>query len=86
MHLFDLYRRMLVLICTVYAVVRTIQGVGAIARRLRGEQPALRIARGYALALLATVKVHRFGWQLLQIIALAGALATLVYLHWRVLA
>lgn len=86
MHLFDLYRRLLVIVCTVYALVRAVQGINNLIGQLQGADARARLMRHYVMGLLASIRLRRFGWELLQIVVLAGVLIGLIYLHWRVMA
>ena len=81
MPLFDLYRRLLMIICVVYALVRLGQAAARWVDRLSGHKPHERVVRGYVTALLATVRVRRFWSQLLQIVALLAVLGGVLYAH-----
>ena len=81
MLLFDFYRRGLMIICTVYALVRLSQAVARWIDRLSGDQPHKRVMRGYVTTLLASIRVRRFWADLLQIAALLVVLGGVLYAH-----
>ena len=81
MDFFYLFRRLLVVVCTVYAAVR----LGQTAIRWHGVLWSggrkTTVLRHYMMVQLLRVRLRRFTVDLLQIAALAGALAALIYLH-----
>ena len=81
MFLFDLYRRLLMIICGVYAAVRLGQGIARWVHRLTGNEKYTRVMRGYVTLLLVSTRLRRFWAELLQIAVLAGLLIATVYAH-----
>lgn len=81
MHIFDLYRRLLMIICTVYAAVRLGQSAWRWSGRLGGQSRQSRLLRGYVAVMAASIRIRRFGPELLQIVALLVLLGLLVYAH-----
>jgi len=81
MLLFDLYRRLLMIICAVYGLVRLGQVVARWVDQLSGHTPRERVVRGYVTAMLVAVRLRRFRSQLLQIALLLAVLAGAVYAH-----
>ncbi|NLF30743.1 MAG: hypothetical protein GX591_07635, partial [Planctomycetes bacterium] len=81
MHLFDLYRRLLMIVLGVYGTIRLTQAAWRLSARLRGPSRHVRVLRGYVALLALRVRLHRFGAELLQILALAVLLGVLLYAH-----
>ncbi|NQU76952.1 MAG: hypothetical protein HQ546_11630 [Planctomycetes bacterium] len=81
MFLFDFYRKLLMLICTVYALVRTAQAAARLVDRLAGRQKHKRLIRGYAAVMLLSVRIQRFWPQLLKIVFLLVVLGGILYAH-----
>ena len=79
--LFFLWRRILVIACTLYAIVRLAQAARTWYVRLSGRQRHMAIARQYLLIQLLRVSPKRFGWQLLELGVLAVTLLGLIYAH-----
>lgn len=79
--LFFLWRRVLMIACTIYAVIRLAQSGWCWYQRLRGRDRRLSMARQYLLIQLLRVSPRRFAWELFEIAALAGAVLTLSALH-----
>ena len=79
--LFFLFRRALVTVCTVYAAVR----LGAAAWRwvdyLSGSQRETVLLRRYIIIQLVRLRLHRFTFELAQILVLAAAFLYVVWLH-----
>lgn len=85
MDLFSLYRRFLLIACTVYATVRLLQGIQSWRRRLSGTRKRERVVREYVFTMLWSIRVGRFWRELGQIAALAALLAVVLYAHRYVL-
>jgi len=85
MHIFDLYRRLLMLVCTVYAAVRLGQSLWRWSGRLSGPSRGSRLLRGYAGAMMLSIRVRRFALEILQIVALLVLLGLLIWAHWLVM-
>ncbi|MFW6153778.1 MAG: hypothetical protein ACOC95_01015 [Planctomycetota bacterium] len=81
MHLFDLYRRLLVIVLGVYTVIRLTQGTLRLAARLRGSSRRRRVLRGYVAVLALRMRVRRFAAELIQIAGLLILLGLLLYAH-----
>ena len=85
MHVFDLYRRALVVVLTIYGVVRLGQAAGRWSVRLGGPSRHSRLARTYLAAMLLSVRIRRFWAELLQIAVLLAILGAVIYAHTFVL-
>ena len=85
MLLFDLYRRLLMIVCAVYAAVRMCQAAVRWYYRLSGGQKYRRIARGYLVASLLSMRFRRFWKEILQIVALGVLLGVILCAHWYVM-
>ena len=86
MSLFDLYRHLLLIVCTVYATVRLIQAVQSWRRELAGTQKHKKVARGYLLAILLSTRFRKFWPEMVRILALLVLLVAVVAAHglvWR---
>jgi hypothetical protein len=81
MDLFGLYRRLLMIVCTVYAIVRLIQGILGWRRRLAGPQRHKRLARSYLATLAWSIHLRPFRWELAQIALLTALLIGAAYAH-----
>ena len=81
MHIFDLYRRLLMIVCAVYAAVRLSQSLWRWSGRLSGPSRQSRLLKGYVGALALSIRVHRFGAELIRILVLLTILGLLVYAH-----
>ena len=60
MHIFDLYRRGVMVVVTVYALVRTVRGLGLLLARMSEPSRQSRMMRGYLAAMLLSVRIRRF--------------------------
>jgi len=81
MHLFDLYRRLLVIVLSVYTAIRLTQAIWRLSARLRGPSRHRRVLRGYVAVLALRVRLRRFGAELIQILGLLVLLGLLLYAH-----
>jgi len=81
MFLFDFYRKLLMLICTVYAMVRTAQAAARFVDRLGGRQKNKRLMRGYTAVMLLSIRIQRLWPQLLKIVFLLVVLGGILYAH-----
>ena len=81
MHLFDFYRRLLMIVCAVYATVRLVQGVMSWRRHLMGRGRQVRLARGYVGWMAASIRIRRFWPDLLEIVVLAAVLIFVINAH-----
>jgi hypothetical protein len=81
MFLFDFYRWLLAIVCGVYAAVRVGQTLLRWVDFLAGPQAYKKVLRGYAGAMVLSVRLRRFTPDLLQILALLAALAAVLYAH-----
>jgi len=81
MHVFDLYRRMLMIICTVYAGVRLVLALASWRRKLGGPDKRKKVARGYIAAMIFSIRIRRFAGHLIQIVVLLAVLGGVLYLH-----
>ncbi len=79
--LFHLFRWMLVVVCTVYATLQLVSSLWGWHEYLSPSKRETAVLRRYVLLQLLRLRVHRFLWELLQIVTLLGALAYLVWLH-----
>lgn len=78
---FELWRLVLGLICTVYAVVVTGRSLwGWLVYFSRGDRTTV-LMRNYVLAQLLSLRVSRFSWELAQIGFWLAALFVLLRLH-----
>ncbi len=82
--LFFFWRRVLVIACTIYALVRLIQAAWTWYVRLRGGERYMAIARQYLLIQLLRVSPRRFAWELLDLAVLTLVALALIYLHQHV--
>ena len=81
MLLFDVYRRLLLIICVTYAAVRLVQGISRWCRQLSGRERYVRVMRGYVTVLLVSTRIRRFWAELLQIVVLLALLVATLYAH-----
>ncbi len=81
MHIFDLYRRGVMVVITVYALVRTVRGLGLLLARMSEPSRQSRMMRGYLAAMLLSIRIRRFWPELLQIALLLILLAAVAYAH-----
>jgi len=81
MDLFYMFRRFLVIVCTVYTVIRLGQSVVGWAKLLSGSDKQKRVLRHYLQTHLWRIRMRKFWPQWLQIAALLAVLTTLLWLH-----
>ena len=79
--LFYLFRRLLVVVCSIYTVVRLGQTAVRWHNVLWSGGRKTTVLRHYMMVQLLRVRVRRFTVDLLQIAALVVALAAMIYLH-----
>ena len=80
--LFELWRRMLVVVCGMYTLVRTGQSVWHVYGLFWGQDQRIwSIARRYVIAQMLRTRLRRFAWEGLQIFALALAFAAVLFAH-----
>ena len=78
--LFEVYRWLVALVCTVYATVCTVQSVWRWLVYF-GQTRETKVLGHYAGALLLRARVQRHVWELGQIVVLVAVLGYVVYLH-----
>jgi len=78
--LFEMYRWLLALVCTVYTVVVTVRSVVNWLAYFRESRRTAVLGR-YTLVLLLRMRLRRFAGELLQIAALVVVLVVLIYAH-----
>lgn len=79
--LFFFWRRVLVIACTIYAVVRLAQSLYGWYVTLWARDRYTSIARQYLLVQLIRVSPRRFAWDLVDIAILSAIVLGLLYLH-----
>ncbi len=79
--LFFFFRRVLVIVCAVYGVVRFSHSLWRGHRYLSSGRRSTALARDYLLLHLLRVRVHRFSVDLLGIAILTAALIGVIWLH-----
>ncbi|MCG3180489.1 MAG: hypothetical protein BIFFINMI_02851 [Phycisphaerae bacterium] len=79
--LFFLWRRILVIACTLYAVIRLAQSAMLWYGRLTGPSRYTSMARQYLLVQLLRISPRRFIWEIMDIALLAALAGTLIWLH-----
>lgn len=78
--LFDTFRWLLAIICTVYAVIVTWNWLWSYLNWFRSSREMRRVG-SYAAVLILRIRVLRFGFELLQIAALTALFFYIVHLH-----
>ncbi len=81
MHVFDLYRRLLMIACTVYAGVRLILALASWRQRLSGQGKRKKVMRGYVATMILAIRIRRFAGPIAQIAILLAVLGGVLYLH-----
>jgi hypothetical protein len=84
-HIFDFYRRLLMIVLTVYAVVRIVNALYNWRRQLAGAESHKRVMRHYVLAMLLSTRFRRFWPDLAQIAVLLIILLAILAAHGLVL-
>ena len=79
--LFFFFRRLLVIACAIYSVIRLAQAARMWYGRLSGPARHTAMARQYLLIQLLRVSPRRFTWELLDIALLAALAGALIYVH-----
>ncbi|MDD4888913.1 MAG: hypothetical protein PHU85_03215 [Phycisphaerae bacterium] len=79
--LFFFWRRVLMIACTIYAIVRLAQSGYSWYVTLRGPGRQWSVARQYLLIQLLRVSPRRFFWELLDVAILSAIMVTLIVLH-----
>ena len=79
--LFFFWRRVLVIACTVYGLVRLAQTAVMWYSRLTAPGRTVAMTRQYMLLQLLRVSPRRFLWQIIDLLVLSALLLTLIYLH-----
>jgi len=79
--LFFFWRRVLVIACTIYAIIRLAQTARTWYGRLSGRGRHVTIARQYLLIQLLRISPRRFIWELFDLAVLAALAGVLIYLH-----
>ncbi len=79
----DVYRLLLAWWVGSYATVRLVMFVGRLQYIGFGDPRAQGLLRQYLLIQMLRVRVRRFSWDLLQIVALLLVFVLLVHRHWR---
>lgn len=80
MDLFETYRWLLALVCTIYATVVILRSWWGWWEYFMGSRQTAVLGK-YVLVLLLRTKFYRFAWELLQIAALTSLLLFLLYWH-----
>jgi hypothetical protein len=78
--LFELFRWLLAIVCTVYTVVVTWRSLLGWLAYFQSSRETAVLGR-YTLVLLLRTRFRRFAWELVQIIGLTVALLLLLYAH-----
>lgn len=78
--LFEMYRWMLVVVCTVYTVICTAQTLLGW-MQFFSESRRKQVLGHYAVVLLLRLRTRQFAWDLCQIAVLLAILAAIVYAH-----
>jgi len=78
---FLLYRRFLVIFCSIYTSIRLCQSLWRWVAYLFGPGRSRRLMREYLAVLLLRTRWRRFFPQYLQIAALFGIMLVLIWLH-----
>jgi hypothetical protein len=78
--LFDTFRWLLAIICTVYAVIVMWHWFWGYAQWFSSSNQMQRVGR-YAMLLVLRIRIRRFVIETLQILALAAAFFVIVHLH-----
>ena len=78
--LFVTFRWTLATVCTIYAVVVTVQSLWDWLAWFSSSRETAVLGR-YTLVLLLRLRLRRFGWELLQIVGLVILFTGVVYLH-----
>jgi len=79
--LFFFWRRVLMIVCTIYAIIALAQSAYAWYVRLSGRERYMSMARQYLLVQLLRVSPRRFVWELVDLAILTAVFLTLVFLH-----
>ena len=80
MDLFDTYRWLLAIICTVYSVIVIWQWLANYLQWFQSSRHLQRVG-GYAALLLLRLRIRRFALELLQIVGLTVLFFYVVHLH-----
>jgi len=78
--LFDTYRWLVAIVCTVYATIVTWQWVVNYLQWFQSSRELKRVG-GYAALLLLRIRVRRFALEMLQIVGLTALFFYIVHLH-----
>jgi hypothetical protein len=78
--LFDIFRWLLAVVCSVYAVVVTVRSLLSWLEYFASSRETAILGR-YTLALLLRLRMRRFAGELLQIAGLTVVLVLLLYAH-----
>ena len=81
--LFDTYRWLVAIVCTVYATIVTWQWVVNYLEWFQSSRELKRVG-GYAAVLLLRIRLRRFSLELLQIGGLTALFFYIVHLHYAV--
>lgn len=84
--LFMLYRRLLVIFCSIYAGIRLMQTIGRWFKFLAFPDRSRRLLRSYLFVHILRVRWRRFGPEYIQIGGLLCILTLIVWLHYIVAA
>lgn len=79
--LFFFWRRVLMIACTIYAIVRLAQSGYDWYVRLRAPDRYTAIARQYLLVQLLRLSPRRFFWDLFDLAVLGAIMLALIFLH-----
>jgi len=80
--LFDLWRRMLGVVCGIYVALRSAQSLQRLYELLWGQSGRLTVlARRYVLVQLLRTRLRKFACDLIEIVALALLFAGLLFAH-----
>ena len=82
--LFYLFRYLLCVFCTIYAIVRTGQTLLRWQRWLWADGQSQALVRRYLMAQLVRVRLRRFGFDVLQIVVLLAIFWQVILLHERI--
>jgi len=78
--LFEFYRWMIAVICTIYATVITWHSLTAWLAWFKSSRPTVMMGR-YVSVQLLRVRILKFGFEIAQILALSALLGLLIYWH-----
>ena len=79
--LFFFWRRVLMIACTIYALIQLGQTLYTWYVRLKGRDRYSSIARQYLLIQMLRISPRKFAWELFGLAALSAILLVMIFLH-----